>query len=74
MEWIPTVLITFKVLVLAVGMFFAVKWHYDKSKKDRQSVLRASVTAAIIFLVSLMALGLLTYLLAKKLGLDLNMP
>jgi glucosamine 6-phosphate synthetase-like amidotransferase/phosphosugar isomerase protein len=74
MEWVPTVLITFKVLVLTIGMYFAVKWHYDKNRKDRQTVLRASVTAAIIFLLSLMALGLLTYFLAKKLGLDLNMP
>lgn len=74
MEWVPTVLITFKVLVLAIGMFFAVKWHYDKNRKDRQTVVRASVTVGVIFLVSLTVLGLLTYFLAKKLGLDLSLP
>lgn len=41
MEWIPVVFVTFKVLVFGTGMFFAIKWHYDKEKKkkeaDRQS-------------------------------------
>jgi hypothetical protein len=35
MEWFPIVFITFKVLVLGVGMFFAVKWHYDQGKKKK---------------------------------------
>lgn len=33
MEWFPVIFITFKVLVLGLGMFFAVKWHYDQGKK-----------------------------------------
>lgn len=33
MDWFPLVFIAFKVLVLGTGMFFAVKWHYDKAKK-----------------------------------------
>jgi hypothetical protein len=33
MEWIPVVLIAFKVLVFGTGMFFAIKWHYDEGKK-----------------------------------------
>ena len=35
MEWVPTVFIAFKVLVLGIGMFFAVKWHYDQGKKEQ---------------------------------------
>jgi len=33
MDWFPLVFIVFKVFVLGTGMFFAVKWHYDKAKK-----------------------------------------
>ena len=35
MEWIPIVLVTFKVLVFGTGMFFAIKWHHDQAKKDK---------------------------------------
>jgi len=30
MDWVPIVFITFKVLALGTGMFFAIKWHYDQ--------------------------------------------
>ena len=36
MEWFPIVFFAFKVLVLGTGMFFAVKWHYDKGKAERE--------------------------------------
>ena len=36
MEWIPIVLVTFKLLVFGTGMFFAIKWHYDKEKNNRK--------------------------------------
>lgn len=36
MEWIPLVLLVFKLSVFGTGMFFAVKWHYDKEKKNRR--------------------------------------
>ena len=36
MEWIPVVLVTFKVFVFGTGMFFAIKWHYDKAKKEKE--------------------------------------
>lgn len=36
MEWIPIVLVTFKVLVFGTGMFFAIKWHHDKEKKNKK--------------------------------------
>lgn len=35
MEWVPVVLIIFKVAVLAIGMFFSIKWHYDQSKSSK---------------------------------------
>jgi len=36
MEWIPVFLLVFKVLVFGTGMFFAIKWHYDKEKKNKE--------------------------------------
>lgn len=35
MDWVPIVLLTFKLLVFGTGMFFAIKWHYDKGKKKK---------------------------------------
>jgi hypothetical protein len=82
MDWIPTVFVTFKVLVLGTGMFFAIKWHYDQGKKKKQmgqaeekrAVLRASGKVAAVFMLSLLGLGLLTFVLAGMLGLDLTFP
>lgn len=74
MEWIPIVLVTFKVLVLGTGMFFAIKWHYDQGKKgkekERRAVLRAAGKVAVVFLLSLVGLGLFTFVLTRMLGLD----
>ena len=36
MDWIPLVLLAFKLLVFGTGMFFAVKWHYDKQKEEEE--------------------------------------
>jgi hypothetical protein len=59
-------------------MFFAIKWHYDQGKKgkvkERRAVLRAGGTVAAVFVVSLVALGLVTFVLAGTLGLDLTFP
>lgn len=78
-EWFPTVFYTFKFLVLGVGMFFAIKWHYDQGKKkngekDRRAVLRSAGKVGAIFVLSLLALGLVTYLLVSSLSLDLSFP
>ena len=75
-DWIPIVLITFKVLVLGTGMFFAVKWHYDQRKagRDTRSVLRASGKVTAIFMLSLVGLVLFTFVLARMIGLDLTFP
>lgn len=78
MDWIPIVLVTFKLLVLAIGMFFAIKWHYDQGKKlkvmEKHAVLRAGGKVAAIFMLSLLGLGLFTLVLARTFGLDLSFP
>ncbi|MCG8437561.1 MAG: hypothetical protein MI751_05725 [Pseudomonadales bacterium] len=33
MNWVPIILLVFKLVVFGVGMFFAIKWHYDQDKK-----------------------------------------
>ena len=75
-DWIPIVFVAFKVLVLGTGMFFAVKWHYDQGKKEQENraVLRAGSQVAAVFVLSLLGLGLVTFVLARMLGLDLTFP
>jgi len=72
MDWIPIVFVTFKFAVLATGMFFAIKWHYDqemKKGKEKREVLRAGGKLVVIFLLSLLALGSLTFALIRMLGM-----
>ena len=78
MDWIPIVLVTFKVLVIGIGMFFAVKWHYDQGRKEqdkekeKRAVLRAGSKVAVIFVLSLLGLGLFTLFLIRVVGLNLG--
>ncbi len=80
MDWIPVVLVTFKFVVLGIGMFFAIKWHYDQGKKEKEkamenrAVLRASGKVAAVFVLLLVGLGLVTFILSRMLGLDLTFP
>jgi len=80
MDWIPVVFVTFKVLVLCTGMFFAVKWHYDQGKKhpdkkkEQRAVLRGAGKAAVIFVLALAGLGFVTFVVVKMLGMDLSFP
>ena len=75
MDWIPVVFVTFKFLVLGTGMFFAIKWHYDQGKKEmdkemeKRAVLRAGGKVAAVFVLSLLGLGLFTFVLIRMLGL-----
>ena len=79
MEWIPIVFVTFKALVLGTGMFYAVKWHYDKENReknrqmDKRAIVRAAAKVAVIFVLALLALGLLTWFILSKLSLDMNL-
>jgi hypothetical protein len=75
MDWIPVVFVAFKVLVLGTGMFFAIKWHYDQGKKEKdkekqkRAVLRAAGKVAAVFALSLSGLGLVTFALVRMLGM-----
>jgi len=35
-DWFPIVFFPLKIIVLGVGMFFAIKWHYDQGKKKKR--------------------------------------
>ena len=78
MDWIPTVFVTFKALVLGTGMFFAVKWHYDqgnkKEEKEKHAVLRGAGKVAAVFVLALVGLGFGTFVLSRMIGLDLTLP
>jgi hypothetical protein len=78
MEWIPVVFVIFKFLVLGIGMFFAIKWHYDQGKKgkeeERRAVLRTSGKVAAVFVLLVVGLGLVTFAVSRMLGLDLTLP
>jgi hypothetical protein len=73
MDWFPIVAVTFKFLVLGTGMFFAIKWHYDQGTKekerDKRALLRAGGKVAAVFVLSLLCLGLFTFVLIRMLGL-----
>ena len=77
-DWTPIVLVTFKALVLGTGMFFAIKWHYDQGKKDKdkakqnRAVLRASSKVVGVFVLSLLALGIVTFFVVRMAGLEMS--
>ena len=77
-DWTPIVLVTFKALVLGTGMFFAIKWHYDQGKKDQdkakqnRAVLRASGKVVAVFMLSLLALGIVTFFVVRMAGLEMS--
>ena len=78
LEWTPILFFTFKLIVLGIGMFYAIKWHYDQGKKgrktDKRALLRAAASITVIFVLALLALLLLTFVVSKALGLDMTMP
>ncbi len=77
-DWTPIVLVTFKALVLGTGMFFAIKWHYDQGKKDQdkakqnRAVLRASGKVVAVFMLLLLALGIVTFFVVRVAGLEMS--
>lgn len=77
MDWVPIVFVTFKLLVFGTGMFFAIKWHYEKGKNDKKkqsAVLRTGGKVAAVFLLLLLVISLFTFGLGRMLGLDLTLP
>lgn len=75
-DWIPVVFVIFKALVLGIGMFYAVKWHYDRARNgkqvDKRALLRGSVKAAAVFVLALLGLALFTYVLVTEFHLNLS--
>ncbi|WP_167693215.1 hypothetical protein [Sphingomonas azotifigens] len=45
MIWVPILLGTFKLAVFGTGMFFAIKWHHDQAKKEKEERARAEQAA-----------------------------
>lgn len=78
MDWTPIVFVTFKALVLSIGMFFAIKWHYDQGKKGKEmemrAVLRAGGKVVAVFVLLLLGVGLVTFVFVRMVGLDMTLP
>ncbi|MFG6429810.1 hypothetical protein [Roseateles sp. LYH14W] len=76
MDWVLIVFVLFKGLVFATGMYFAIKWHYDREKKwaDRRALLGMGAKLVAVFLLLLLVLLILTFGLARTLGMDLSLP
>lgn len=76
MDWVLIVFVLFKGLVFVTGMYFAIKWHYDREKTwaDRRALLRMGSKFVGVFVLLLLVLLVLTYGLARTLGMDLSLP
>jgi uncharacterized membrane-anchored protein len=73
MDWVPIVFLTFKLLVLGAGMYFAIKWHYDQGDKGKRgAALRTVGQIAGVFVLALLCIGLFAFFLSQTLGLDLG--
>jgi hypothetical protein len=75
MDWVPVVFVIFKAAALGLAMFFAIKWHYDQTKKgERRAALLTGGKMAAAFMLALLAVGLIAFFLSSMLGLDLRLP
>lgn len=76
MDWVLVVFVLFKGLVFVTGMVFAIKWHYDREKVsvDRRALLGMSGKLLAVFVLLLLVLLVLTFGLARTLGMDLRLP
>jgi hypothetical protein len=64
----------FKVSALGIGMYYAIKWHYDQGEKEgRLAVLRTGGVMAAAFLVLLLIVCTIAFGLSSMLGLDLSL-
>jgi hypothetical protein len=61
MNWVPIVLIVFKVLVLGIGMFFSIKWHYDQDKSSEPLNVKRFVLECALYVVLLVIVFSLMY-------------
>ncbi len=75
MNWVPVLFATFKLTALAVAMYYAVKWHYDRGeKRTTRALLQTGTKVVALFLVALAGVGLVALFASRMLGLDLNLP
>lgn len=44
-NWFPIVFFPLKILVLGIGMYFAIKWHHDQAKKDKEEAAQRAQSA-----------------------------
>jgi hypothetical protein len=64
MEWVPIVFITFKVLALSTGMFFAIKWHRDQeTSSDRTDMTKVIWQVAGFTLMAVIVFALIYVIL-----------
>ncbi|WP_454914344.1 hypothetical protein [Variovorax gossypii] len=77
MNSIPISFVIFKLVVLSVGMYLAVKWHYDRGQKDKNqktaAVVLTSIKVGAAFVASSFLVLFLTFEICSRLGLDLTM-
>ncbi len=78
MGWVPLVFVIFKLTVFGFGMFFAIKWHYDRGRKnpdhkaETRTVILSVGKVAILFTFALVALWFVVANIASRLGLNLT--
>ncbi len=69
MNWVPIVFIIFKVGVLAIGMFFSIKWHYDQGKSAKPLNIKRIVLEALAYITGVIIIFALLYALFHDLKL-----
>lgn len=76
MDWVLIVFVLFKGLVFVTGMYFAIKWHYDREKKcaERRALLGMGAKFFAVFVLLLLVLLIVTFELARTLGMDMSLP
>ena len=75
-DWVPVAFVTFKGIIFVTCMFFAIKWHYDQGKKkgiDSRTQLISSAKILGAFVIGVVVVLLLTFALARRMGMDLNL-
>ena len=76
MNSIPISFVIFKVLVLSVGMYLAVKWHYERGQKYKNqktaAVVLTSIKVGSAFIASAFLVLFLTFEFCNWMGLDLT--
>ena len=71
MDWVPVVFLIFKFSVLGLGMFYAIKWHYDQDKRIlKGAVIRSVGKLAMIMVGALIILMFAANTLLNMLSLD----